>query len=104
MVGIKPEDEPAVVHIEKGVYFGPIHKNNIGQLRRLNESILPVSYLDKFYLSVVNTLSEDLAKLVYFKDLAVGAICCRVEQDVKMLYIMTLCCLPGECTSQVFSG
>ena len=94
MGGVKPEEKPAVVQIEKGLYFGPIHVNNIGLLRRLNEHVLPVTYQDSFYNTVKTSIPQDLAKLAVFKDLAVGAICCRVEQDTNMLYIMTLCVLP----------
>jgi len=61
------------------------------QLKRINQSVFPVSYNEKFYKDVV--VAGDLAKLAYFNDVVVGGVCCRVdtrEQGKKALYIMTL--------------
>lgn len=62
-------------------------------MKRLNQVIFPVSYNDKFYKDVLEV--GELAKLAYFNDIAVGAVCCRVDhsQNQKRLYIMTLGCL-----------
>uniref|UniRef100_A0A8C9FJA7 N-alpha-acetyltransferase 50 n=1 Tax=Pavo cristatus TaxID=9049 RepID=A0A8C9FJA7_PAVCR len=73
--------------------LGDVTPHNIKQLKRLNQVIFPVSYNDKFYKDVLEV--GELAKLAYFNDIAVGAVCCRVDhsQNQKRLYIMTLGCL-----------
>lgn len=84
--------------VNKDVKFGPIHVNNVGQLRQLQEATLPVRYQDKFYSDVLALSDQKIAKLAYFRDLSVGAACCRVESvdgDKKMLYVMTLAVLPA---------
>lgn len=60
------------------------------QLRRLNQAVFPVSYNDKFYKDIVS--AGELAKLAYFNDIVVGAVCCRIDanNDAHQLYIMTL--------------
>ena len=47
----------------------------------------------KFYKDVLEV--GELAKLAYFNDITVGAVCCRVDhsQNQRRLYIMTLGCL-----------
>lgn len=83
-----------MTQISPSLYFGPINVNNVGQLRRLQESILPVKYQESFYSQVLGYSVLDIAKLAYFKDVIVGASCCRIEEG-KMLYVMTLCVLPA---------
>ena len=58
--------------------LGDITKHNVGQLKRLNTVIFPVMYNDKFYKDVLDL--GELAQLVYFNDIIVGAVCCRVEK------------------------
>ncbi|CAD5209451.1 unnamed protein product [Bursaphelenchus xylophilus] len=72
------------------VELGAITQHNVMQLKKLNEAVFPVTYNERFYKDVVT--SGDLAKLVFFNDCVVGAVCCRldVEDGVKKLYIMTL--------------
>lgn len=50
-------------------------------------------FLPQFYKDVLEV--GELAKLAYFNDIVVGAVCCRVDQteDARRLYIMTLGCL-----------
>ncbi len=52
-------------------------------------------YHDKFYKDVLE--AGELAKLAYYNDIVVGAVCCRVdvssEPGRRKLYIMTLGCL-----------
>ncbi|TNM96313.1 N-alpha-acetyltransferase 50 isoform X1 [Takifugu rubripes] len=75
------------------IELGDVTPHNIKQLKRLNQVIFPVSYNDKFYKDVLEV--GELAKLAYFNDIPVGAVCCRVDhsQNQKRLYIMTLGCL-----------
>ncbi|XP_046853246.1 N-alpha-acetyltransferase 50-like [Xenia sp. Carnegie-2017] len=75
------------------IELGDVTPHNIKQLRKLNSVIFPVSYNDKFYKDVLEV--GELAKLAYYNDTVVGAVCCRVDQmdHTRRLYIMTLGCL-----------
>ncbi len=39
--------------------------------------VFPVVYHDKFYKDVLE--AGELAKLAYYNDIVVGAVCCRVD-------------------------
>ncbi|XP_063230136.1 probable N-acetyltransferase san [Bacillus rossius redtenbacheri] len=72
------------------IELGDVTPHNIKQLKRLNQVIFPVSYNDKFYKDVLE--AGELAKLAYYNDIVVGAVCCRVDtsENARRLYIMTL--------------
>ena len=59
---------------------------------QVNAVVFPVVYHDKFYRDVLD--AGELAKLAYYNDIVVGAVCCRVdtsaESGERKLYIMTL--------------
>mmetsp|Transcript_9477 Transcript_9477/g.15221 ORF Transcript_9477/g.15221 Transcript_9477/m.15221 type:complete len:156 (-) Transcript_9477:636-1103(-) len=61
-------------------YTTDVTVNNVGQLRCLNQNILPVTYTDSFYKDVVKEELKDITKMVYVSDMLVGAICCRFEK------------------------
>eukprot|EP01101_Sappina_pedata_P005183 TRINITY_DN2326_c0_g1_i2.p1 TRINITY_DN2326_c0_g1~~TRINITY_DN2326_c0_g1_i2.p1 ORF type:complete len:171 (-),score=77.07 TRINITY_DN2326_c0_g1_i2:105-617(-) len=75
------------------IEFAEINERNIGLLRVLNKATFPVNYNDKFYSDLL-IQQEYLAKLVYFNDVCIGAVCCRLECNAETklvrLYIMTL--------------
>jgi len=75
------------------VELGAITSHNIKQLKKLNSVIFPVSYNDKFYKDVMDV--GELAKLAFYNDIVVGAVCCRIDksENSRRLYIMTLGCL-----------
>jgi len=75
------------------IELGDVTPHNIRQLKRLNQVVFPVSYNDKFYKDVLE--AGELAKLAYYNDIVVGAVCCRVDltENSRRLYIMTLGCL-----------
>ncbi|XP_071505184.1 N-alpha-acetyltransferase 50-like [Diadema antillarum] len=76
------------------IELGDITPHNIKQLKKLNSVVFPVSYNDKFYKDVLEV--GELAKLAYYNDIVVGAVCCRIdttEDGSRRLYIMTLGCL-----------
>lgn len=80
--------------MKKGITeLGDITVHNIKQLKRINEVVFPVVYNDKFYSDILEV--GELAKLAYFNDIVVGAVCCREDKsdNTKRLYIMTLGCL-----------
>ncbi|KAL3697084.1 hypothetical protein R1sor_011160 [Riccia sorocarpa] len=80
----KPQD----VHVS----FDTVRDKNLMQLKKLNLSIFPVTYQDKFYTDALS--SGDFTKLAYYADLCVGCIACRLEKKEGgggvRLYIMTL--------------
>jgi len=85
-----PKPRPRSGRIE----LGDVTPHNIKLLRRLNQVIFPVSYNEKFYKDVLE--AGELAKLAYFNDIVVGAVCCRIDESdagQRRLYIMTLGCL-----------
>lgn len=75
------------------VELGDITKHNIRQMRRVNQSIFPVNYNEKFYKDILE--AGELARLAYYNDVVVGAVSCKIEQvdNERRLYIMTLGCL-----------
>jgi len=96
------------------VDLGDITPHNIKLLKKVNQVVFPVVYHDNFYKDVLE--AGELAKLAFFNDIVVGAVCCRVDnaagsssstaatpapavatpadpQAKKKLYIMTLGCL-----------
>ncbi|KAF4519754.1 hypothetical protein B566_EDAN010348 [Ephemera danica] len=75
------------------IELGDVTQHNIKQLKRLNQVVFPVSYNDKFYKDVLE--AGELAKLAYYNDIVVGAVCCRIDtsENSRRLYIMTLGCL-----------
>jgi len=81
--------------------FGDVTEKNLGQLKILNSSVFPVKYNDKFYSDLLIAGKEELTKLVYYCDVLVGAVCCRIDtkpagnengasSSGQRLYIMTL--------------
>jgi N-alpha-acetyltransferase 50 len=75
------------------IELGDCTHHNLKQLKKINSVVFPVSYNDRFYLDVLE--SGELAKLAYYNDIVVGAVCCRIDQvaNQRRLYIMTLGCL-----------
>ena len=79
--------------------LGDVTPHNIKLLRKVNQVVFPVSYHDKFYkvsvpqsvqpssgqqknkpISLQDVLDAgELAKLAFFNDIVVGAVCCRVD-------------------------
>lgn len=87
--------------------MGDVTQHNIKQLKTLNTVVFPVLYNDKFYIDVLE--AGELAKLAYYNDIVVGAVCCRIDtsENQRRLYIMTLGCLfhhtlvtPDSCDCQ----
>jgi ribosomal protein S18 acetylase RimI-like enzyme len=74
------------------VSFASITPNNLGTLRKLNSVLFPIKYSEKFYQDVLLPELEDFCKLVYFNDVPVGTICCRLEtkDGQTKLYLMTM--------------
>jgi len=78
--------------------LGEITQHNIKVLKKVNQVVFPVVYHDNFYKDVLE--AGELAKLAFYNDIVVGAVCCRNDtssttngEASKKLYIMTLGCL-----------
>ncbi|KAI8924015.1 acyl-CoA N-acyltransferase [Entophlyctis helioformis] len=84
------------------VVLRSIDADNIGELRMVNSSVLPIAYNDAFYADVWNKHPVELSCLAYLNGQAVGGISCRREVSAETpdgpkdrIYIMTLCVLPA---------
>jgi len=82
------------------VEVGDVTPANVGQLRTLNLSTLPVRYSDKFYKDLINSGNQDYMKFAYWNGFAVAGVCARLEpiesdQGANRLYIMTINVLPA---------
>ncbi|CAO2815997.1 unnamed protein product [Amaranthus hypochondriacus] len=68
-----------------------VRDKNVMQLKKLNVTLFPVRYNDKYYVDAL--ASGDFTKLAYYSDICVGAIACRLEKrddGTVRVYIMTL--------------
>ncbi|KAG0165726.1 N-alpha-acetyltransferase 50 [Apophysomyces sp. BC1034] len=68
------------------VALGDITPNNIGQLRKLHNVLFPVKYDDKCYNNILE--AGELAKLVYYNDVCVGAVCS--QKNGEKIEVLTL--------------
>ncbi|KAF9010498.1 acyl-CoA N-acyltransferase [Cyathus striatus] len=74
------------------VSFASLTPNNLGTVRKLNSVLFPIKYSEKFYQDILSPEVEDFCKLVYYNDVPVGTICCRLENKDNQikLYLMTM--------------
>ncbi|KIK67184.1 hypothetical protein GYMLUDRAFT_37243 [Collybiopsis luxurians FD-317 M1] len=74
------------------ISFASLTPHNLGTLRKLNSVLFPISYSDRFYTDVLKPEVENFCKLVYYNDIPVGTICCRIEtkDNGNCLYLMTM--------------
>ncbi|CCM01480.1 uncharacterized protein FIBRA_03534 [Fibroporia radiculosa] len=74
------------------VSLSSLTPNNLGTVRKLNSVLFPIKYSEKFYQDILLPEAEDFCKLIYYNDIPVGTICCRVETEngKTRLYIMTM--------------
>ncbi|KJA20736.1 hypothetical protein HYPSUDRAFT_42820 [Hypholoma sublateritium FD-334 SS-4] len=74
------------------ITFAPITVNNLGTVRKLNSVLFPIKYSEKFYSDILLPEIEDFCQLVYYNDIPVGTICCRLENkdNQRVLYLMTM--------------
>ncbi|KAJ7496017.1 acyl-CoA N-acyltransferase [Mycena galericulata] len=72
--------------------FASLTPNNLGTVRKLNSVLFPIKYSEKFYQDILLPEVEDFCKLVYYNDVPVGTVCCRLEnKDGHVsLYLMTM--------------
>ncbi|KAF8520471.1 acyl-CoA N-acyltransferase [Hysterangium stoloniferum] len=76
------------------VSFASVTAANSGTVRKLNSVLFPIRYSEKFYKDIVAPELENFCKLVYFNDIPVGTICCRIDkgdhEGEGKLYLMTM--------------
>ncbi|KAI0780043.1 acyl-CoA N-acyltransferase [Fomes fomentarius] len=74
------------------VSFASVTQNNLGTVRKLNSVLFPIKYSEKFYSDIVQPNVEDFCQLIYYNDIPIGTMCCRLEvkDDGAKLYLMTL--------------
>jgi len=76
------------------VSLSPCTPNNLGTVRKLNSVLFPIRYADKFYKDIVIPEAEPYCQLLYYNDIPVGTVCCRIEKDAGSnegrLYLMTM--------------
>lgn len=60
------------------VTWGSLTDKNVKQLQRLNSTIFPVKYNNRFYSEAIKA-PEGFVKLAYYNEFLVGAVCCRKE-------------------------
>ncbi|KAJ7282995.1 N-acetyltransferase NAT13 [Mycena rebaudengoi] len=72
--------------------FASLTPNNLGTIRKLNSVLFPIKYSEKFYSDILLPEAEEFCKLVYYNDVPVGTICCRLEtkDGLVSLYLMTM--------------
>nr|GAT45441.1 predicted protein [Mycena chlorophos] len=74
--------------------FASLTLNNLGTVKQLNSVLFPIRYSPKFYAEILEPSVEDFCKLVYYNDIPVGIVCCRLESSQDgtetSLYIATL--------------
>lgn len=60
-------------------YFTEVTKDNVGQVRILNEVLFPVEYSEKFYKDLYQEELHPIIHLCKHRDLAIGTIASRIE-------------------------
>ncbi|OBZ68018.1 N-alpha-acetyltransferase 50 [Grifola frondosa] len=74
------------------VSFACLTPNNLGTVRKLNSVLFPIKYSEKFYQDILHPDAEDFCQLLYYNDIPVGTMCCRIEvvDGLTKLYLMTM--------------
>ncbi|KAI0266812.1 acyl-CoA N-acyltransferase [Gloeopeniophorella convolvens] len=78
--------------VSSKVTFASLTPNNLGTVRKLNSVLFPIKYSEKFYSEILLPEVEDFCRLIYYNDIPVGTICCRLEtkDGVNQLYLLTM--------------
>ncbi|GAA6041146.1 hypothetical protein JCM8097_004138 [Rhodosporidiobolus ruineniae] len=73
------------LRIKPRVALGEVTPNNLGTVRKLHNCLFPVSYSARFYSDLLDpsTCPEDYTKLVFYQDLPVGVLVCRLEEEER---------------------
>ncbi|TKA58080.1 hypothetical protein B0A53_00482 [Rhodotorula sp. CCFEE 5036] len=72
------------IRVPPRVNLSPVTVNNLGTVRKLHNVLFPVNYDSHFYSSLTDDRlhhPEDYCKLIYYQDLPVGVLVCRLEEN-----------------------
>ncbi|KAI5454359.1 N-acetyltransferase 5 [Naganishia albida] len=58
-------------------------ENNLGTVKKIISVVLNQRYADKLYKEALDTSLEDINKLIYYNDIPVGTIVCRMQPKAK---------------------
>jgi len=74
------------------ISFASLNANNLGTVRKLNSVLFPIKYSEKFYRDILQPDVEEFCRLIYYNDIPVGTVCCRLEtnDDQTDMYLMTM--------------
>ena len=75
----KAEEIEEKSSIYERIDLGDVTPHNINLLKKVNHVVFPIVYHDKFYKDVLE--AGELAKLAYYNDVVVGAVCCRIGKS-----------------------
>ncbi|GAA5921655.1 hypothetical protein JCM3775_001748 [Rhodotorula graminis] len=69
------------IRVPPRVNLGDLTPNNLGTVKKLHACLFPVVYSPSFFDSLLNPAAhpEDYNKLVFYQDLPVGVVVCRLE-------------------------
>ncbi|GAA6003691.1 GNAT family N-acetyltransferase [Rhodotorula paludigena] len=69
------------IRVPPRVNLGDLTVNNLGTVKKLHNVLFPISYSQHFYDSLLTPAEhpEDYNKLVFYQDLPVGVLVCRLE-------------------------
>ncbi|GAA6050314.1 hypothetical protein JCM3770_002958 [Rhodotorula araucariae] len=69
------------IRVPPRVNLGDLTPNNLGTVKKLHNVLFPVSYSAQFYDALLDPREhpEDYNKLVFYQDLPVGVLVCRLE-------------------------
>ncbi|KIK99063.1 hypothetical protein PAXRUDRAFT_30751 [Paxillus rubicundulus Ve08.2h10] len=81
-------ESPPTPALAPRVSFASLTHQNIGTVQKLNSVLFPVKYSEKYYKDIQLSEVEAFCQLVYYNDVPVGNICCKLEN--KELYLTTL--------------
>ncbi|BGP40524.1 N-acetyltransferase 5 [Rhodotorula kratochvilovae] len=71
------------IRVPPRVNLGDLTPNNLGTVKKLHNVLFPVSYSPQFYDALLDPSQhpEEYNKLVFYQDLPVGVLVCRLEES-----------------------
>ncbi|KAK4048248.1 N-acetyltransferase 5 [Microbotryomycetes sp. JL221] len=97
------------IRVPPRVTLGEITPNNVGTVKKLNYCLFPIAYTDKFYKDILDptVTPEQYSRLVYYQDVAVGNIVCKLEpvnQPEPTTLVETVTTTTSTTTTEANSG
>ncbi|GAA5870831.1 hypothetical protein JCM3774_001688 [Rhodotorula dairenensis] len=96
------------IRVPPRVNLSSVTANNLGTVRKLHNVLFPINYDSKFYSSLTDDRlhhPEDYCKLIYYQDLPVGVLVCRLEEnDHAVPKTLTEAVTPSASSSAAAAG